>query len=176
MLLRRGHSNHPYLKISCLADLNNTNLFMDICTEYNLVVWWVYWGHKIDHRLVRAHLEMGSWNVIVHYLMDSVTNGNQALQIHFHLYTYFGCWVPITARAAWQEEGKKSAWKILLTFYLEWKPEQHVSFLFLSRNLFPGGSLKNGTWYPCVQTDLSVRKHPVNTALGRPGGSSIFLQ
>lgn len=118
---------------------------------------------------------MGSWNVITHYLMDSVTNGNQALQIHFHLYTYFGCWVTITARAAWQKVWLKNI-ADFLPASLEWKPEQHLSFLFLSRNLSPGGSLKNGTWYPCVQTDLSVRRHPVNTALGRPGGSSIFLQ
>lgn len=65
-----------------------------------------FWGHKIHHRLVCAHPEMGSWNVIIHYLMDNVTNEDQSLQIHFQVYTYFGCWVPITARAAWQEERK----------------------------------------------------------------------
>lgn len=139
-----------------------------------------FWGRKIHHRLVHAHPEMGSWNVIIHYLMDSVTNGDQSLQIHFCVYTYFGCWVTITARAAWQEEGK--VWlKTIADFLpvsLKWKTEHHVSFFFLSRNLFPGGSLKNGTWDPCVQTDLSVRKHPVNIALailGRPDGFRIFL-
>lgn len=49
---------------------------------------------------------MGSWNVVIHYLMNSVTNGDQSLQIHFHVYTCFGCWVTLAARAAWQEEGK----------------------------------------------------------------------
>lgn len=44
VLFRRGHFNHSYLKISCLSDLNNMNLFVDICTEYNLVVWWVFEG------------------------------------------------------------------------------------------------------------------------------------
>lgn len=76
---------------------------------------------------------MGSWNVILHYLMDSVTNGNQALQIHFHAYTSFGCWVTITARAAWQEEGNVWLKNIpdFLPASLEWKPEQHISFFLL---------------------------------------------
>lgn len=113
--------------------------------------------------------------------MDSVTNEDQSLQIRFQVYTYFDCWVTITARSAWQEEGK--VWlknsADFLPVSLNWKTEHHVSFFFLSRNLFPGGSLKNGTWDPCVQTNFSVRKHPVNIALailGKPDGFRIFLQ
>lgn len=57
------------------------------------------------------------------------------------------------------------------------KSERNVS-LFLSRNLFAGGKLKNSTWGLWVQIDLTVIRHPLNIALAilvRPDGSRIFL-
>lgn len=90
-----------------------------ICVEYNLVFWCFFGRSKIHHRWVPAHPEVGSWNMTIPYFMDNVTNRDQFLQICFHVYTCFHCWVTIFTRAAWQEEAKAHfGWKLSLSFYM----------------------------------------------------------
>lgn len=67
------------------------------------IIWYfvgVSGGDKIHHRLVPAQPEVGSWNMIILYLIDNVTNKDQFLQICLRVYAYSHCWVTISTRAA----------------------------------------------------------------------------
>lgn len=93
-----------------------------ICFEYNLMFWYVFWGGggvcKIHHRLVPAHPEAGSWNMIIPYLTDNETNRDQFLQMCFHVYTYFHCWVCYLYKGCLTRGSKSTFWLKTITEFL----------------------------------------------------------
>lgn len=152
-----------------------------ICIEYNLVFCWGFGGVKIHHRLVPAHPEVGSWNMIILYLIDNVTNKDQFWHICLRVYAYFHCWVTISTRAAWQEEEKAHfGWKLPMSFCLfPLNGGVNIMYPFF----YQGICLLESSWkmapgvYGWKYTSVLIQ-HPLNIALAilvRPDGSKIFL-